>query len=855
MSHLTPDLQSSGYASPSTNDWSETSYFDSPTRVSLFPSGHGICRTVSPNSDVSTSSRRPSSIRTWENQTKAIGFGVEAIDSSNKKTESTETRGALLRVVNGSTRSLPSQESLASKAREAHSTANSSPIEAVLSMESASTEVQSIIARQSRNTVTQSSKTSRIAQESKQRVERTPTARSWRTMLQYGENKPAQLQPATQRWSLDGPDVKLQGKDRIRGHKKSSSWASSGFVNAVKSVAANAPPLSRTTRRNFRSSEKSSRKSYSFLTAFTDVRAPSINIMDPAAVLRGMHRLNTLEEILSTEESYVADLKVLVNMSRFFIYEEYGAHYESMLRDMTAQSRAIPHWQAYERGIEALANTLAPTTGEGPNKKGLTFGDLLIKPIQRVCRYPLLFGDLLRYTPVIDCPESHAEIDKILHRLRETATEINRVTNDQEARERIKRTWALQDILRFPDDTVAPSALRSLGHPILCGVLHVAYQSKQQGITGLYMICVLYKSFLIFGQTSDGYRPYVIVASISLSELRIEAVDNGKGLQCNTALFSWKIIFESNQQLYEVILSACSAQEETAWKTHLLNLSSVDDEVLMDDSRVPPTASAMLALEMKSIGSILGQPGTLARRISIQRAATVGPRTNVYQVFIKNTHALRDGVDPLGAAYSNVGRSKSLLTTNRIPILAPKRLDRVRMEHDLSKVWTKDQLPYPGMAGTRGEHLIRASASSMMRKLSRASAASGLSKRSVSVTSMPTSRFGDVPDSLRMYGLKAKTNISDLKLGSTVDSNTDLPDLAMSGPYPIIAPTRGGSTDSRFRITRSASEETTTKLRKIQKPEAGKERAGERSLERPLRSRWSTPLSLFRNLSTDRKKN
>lgn len=51
-----------------------------------------------------------------------------------------------------------------------------------------------------------------------------------------------------------------------------------------------------------------------------------------------------------------------------------------MLYDMTSTSKMIPNWHAYERGIEALANTLAPTSGrDGPSKKGLTFGDLLIK--------------------------------------------------------------------------------------------------------------------------------------------------------------------------------------------------------------------------------------------------------------------------------------------------------------------------------------------------------------------------------------------------------------------------------------------------------------------------------------------
>ena len=67
-------------------------------------------------------------------------------------------------------------------------------------------------------------------------------------------------------------------------------------------------------------------------------------------------------------------------MSQFFVYEEYGARYESMLCDTTLTSKSIPNFHAYERGIEALASTLAPVNiREGCKRKGLTFGDLLIK--------------------------------------------------------------------------------------------------------------------------------------------------------------------------------------------------------------------------------------------------------------------------------------------------------------------------------------------------------------------------------------------------------------------------------------------------------------------------------------------
>ena len=67
-------------------------------------------------------------------------------------------------------------------------------------------------------------------------------------------------------------------------------------------------------------------------------------------------------------------------MTRFFVYEEYGAKYESTLRDMASASKHIPNWHAYERGIEALANSLLNANfHDRSNRKGLTFEDLLIK--------------------------------------------------------------------------------------------------------------------------------------------------------------------------------------------------------------------------------------------------------------------------------------------------------------------------------------------------------------------------------------------------------------------------------------------------------------------------------------------
>ncbi|MCJ1280970.1 hypothetical protein MMC26_000288 [Xylographa opegraphella] len=812
-----------------------------------------------------------------------------------------------------------------------------------------------------------------------------PFRRWMSTLHRKSLNRQQTLRSREHRWSLDDfdellpSDTVLLQSPTSRRHKKSSSWASSGFVTAVKSASMSlatisVAPQSRKAHRSnlLRSSNRSSRFSRSFNRPSMEESSASSTVIDEAAQLRAHKRRKILEELVESEEGYVADLKVLVNvyftllatstapshqklthiheniteilvlhedllsrlrntiqvsttnrvmnnviarhtrrhsvntpaltptktstfdvrrsldvskhrssqearlvsdpkeaanaamifgelMSQFFVYEEYGARYETMLCDMTLTSQNIPNWHAYERGIEALANTLAPVNvREGCNRKGLTFGDLLIKPIQRVCKYPLLFADLFKHLPVIDCPESHAEIEKVLFRLRETAMEINKATNDEYARERIQRSWHLQDLLLFPNPIVAPFTLRSLGHAILCGVLHVAYQPKQ-GVAGQYMLCTLFSSCLILGAPMENGQNYIILASISLADLHIEAMDNGKGLQCHTALYSWKVVFESEQQLFEIIFSACSPSEEQRWKSELVRLSAREFQESFDRPPISHAQFSLLSLELKSIGSILGQPGTLARRISIQRAQTMGPRNNVSQVFIKNTHALKDSIDSSTVGNLAVSRSQSLLSTNRIPVLAPKRLERMRMEHDLAKVWTKELLPYPGMGGNRGEHLFRTSASSMMRKLSRASLASGFTKRSASLGSLTTIKFGGLQESTQEFEDEVYDSVTGAILraearDSQSESNrmVDRIDSIGRGSLRQVIPPERTSSRNRARSSKGSKEaKLSSEGEDRDRFTMGRFGTGEKT----LRNRWSSPISLIRTLSTEKMKN
>ena len=222
-----------------------------------------------------------------------------------------------------------------------------------------------------------------------------------------------------------------------------------------------------------------------------------------------------------------------------------------MIKDVGLAYRIMPDWDAFQKGIEALAWSV-DAVGKHPDdvKRALTTGDLLVKPIQRLCKYPLLFAELLKHTPVCDCPNSHMEIENALDRLREATAMMNRATDDPSVKGVLEKTWLLQDRLVFPNqvrfdsgcriaaectnaswqrlDAVSRNRIRSFGHIHLCGVLHVCWQT-QDGVMGQYMICLLYRGLLCLATASRADQIYTIHACIGLQSIKVEEADNGRG--------------------------------------------------------------------------------------------------------------------------------------------------------------------------------------------------------------------------------------------------------------------------------------------------------------------------------------
>jgi hypothetical protein len=76
------------------------------------------------------------------------------------------------------------------------------------------------------------------------------------------------------------------------------------------------------------------------------------------------------------------------------------------------------------------------------------------------------------------------------------------------------------------------------------------------------------------------------------------------GLQCHTAPFSWKLVFECDHQLYEMIMTACSQKEEMEWRTRL---SDVSQFVSHEQSDL--ASYSWNYLHIKSLGTVFRKPG------------------------------------------------------------------------------------------------------------------------------------------------------------------------------------------------------------------------------------------------------
>lgn len=279
---------------------------------------------------------------------------------------------------------------------------------------------------------------------------------------------------------------------------------------------------------------------------------------------------------------------------------------------------------------------------------------------------------------------------------------------------------------------------------VLCGVLHVTYQSPEY-IIGQYMVCALFSSYILLCRVNDDYRRLQAVACMYVGDMKFDKLRNGRGKQrvdiqatlmeiglcCYGCLYTWKLIFQEHGDNFELVLSASSATEERQWKTEILKRTAA-----LADATKPgpaePRRYSFSSLGLAPLDREARSAPSLARRSSMHSLGTSRVKTNLQHVVIKKTHCPNStvGVRPVNGEMDRpkIPSSQSAL------ILTARRHDRVRLERFISDVYTRDVLPFPGMTLAKGDILLRPGA--IMRRFS---IRPGFGRRSTSL-SMPHQR-------------------------------------------------------------------------------------------------------------------
>jgi hypothetical protein len=77
-------------------------------------------------------------------------------------------------------------------------------------------------------------------------------------------------------------------------------------------------------------------------------------------------------------------------------------------------------------------------------------------------------------------------------------------------------------------------------------------------------------------------------------------------MQCHTAPYSWKLVFECDHQLFEIILCACSAKEDLEWRSRLNDRAGREHISGTDQAFF-----TSIVPNIRPLGTVFGRPGNM----------------------------------------------------------------------------------------------------------------------------------------------------------------------------------------------------------------------------------------------------
>ncbi|XP_025267862.1 intersectin-2 isoform X7 [Camponotus floridanus] len=263
-----------------------------------------------------------------------------------------------------------------------------------------------------------------------------------------------------------------------------------------------------------------------------------------------------------------------------------------MIGDILCEN--IPRMSAYIRFcscqisaamyLQRLTETLpefvrvAQTCQQDPRTKGMPLSSFLIKPMQRITKYPLIIGKILEYTP-IDHPDRQY-LQEALAKSEEFCIQVNEGVREKENSDRLEwlQTHVICDGLE--EQLVFNSLTNSLGPRKLLhyGILHKSKSGKE-------LVGFLTNDFLLFVQPmkfslncqqfsferNEHQKFKMYRKPIFLNELSLLGENDGNSsLSGSDAADNSSKILRLKDQKKPIILSASSANECSLWSKRIV---------------------------------------------------------------------------------------------------------------------------------------------------------------------------------------------------------------------------------------------------------------------------------------------
>ena len=203
-----------------------------------------------------------------------------------------------------------------------------------------------------------------------------------------------------------------------------------------------------------------------------------------------------------------------------------------------------------------------------------------------------------------------------------------------------------------------------------------------------------------------------------------------------------------------------------------------------------------------------------SRRASIQSATKSNLSGGRCQIVIKDTVISGEDQDSPRSISSSLKRSRSVQSPNKTPILAPNRTERARLESLMEAVWTKDLLPFLGIAPQRSGNFIRTSKNTVIRKLSKASTNTQSSQQTISQQSLDDPFTESTNETSQQLCQRTKSNCTPKNSGRSRAQSAGITSVLEEGPEPgaakkiTFARTRGcGMSDATVVAGESSKED------------------------------------------------